>query len=218
MKTPVHVIDFEGNRQSGILEYGVVTLLHGGIVSTHTRLCGSAGRISAIDANVHGIREKDVKGCNAFSVEWELFATLRESGVLAGHFAATENGLLKSVWPYPRISPDFLSPGREIADWGPWIDTGYIFREMGLAEGSAKLEDLIMKMGLGGNLEDLANEYCPKDRAGFHSALYDAIATALLLLSIGQNGEGEAVSLGWMIEMSTADPEKKEERRQGRLF
>ena len=218
METPVHVIDFEGNRQSGILEYGVVTLLHGKIVSTSTRLCSPKGRISAVDANVHGIREGDVRGCEAFSVEWDFFAKLRESGVLAGHFAATENGLLKSVWPYPRTSPDFLFPSREIADWAPWIDTGYIFKEMGLAEESAKLEDLVVKMGLIDSLDDLAKEYCPKDRVGFHSALYDAMATALLLLLIGKNEEGEAVSLGWMIEMSTADPEKKEERRQGRLF
>lgn len=218
METAVHVIDFEGNRQSGILEYGVVTLLRGEIVSTATRLCASEGRISAMDAEVHGIRERDVRNCDAFSEEWDLFAKLRETGVLAGHFAATENGLLKSIWPYPRASPDFLFPGREIAEWGPWIDTGYIFKEMGLAQESARLEDLVVKMDLMEELEFLAQKYCPEARAGFHSALYDAMATALLLLSIEQNQEGPTVSLGWMLEMSTADPGKKEERRQGRLF
>ena len=35
--TPIHVIDFEGSRQSGIVEYGVVTLHGAEIVAAHTR-------------------------------------------------------------------------------------------------------------------------------------------------------------------------------------
>ena len=55
-------LDFEGSLASGILEYGVVTLVGGGIAETATRLCRGTGRIRAADTAVHGLGERDVAG------------------------------------------------------------------------------------------------------------------------------------------------------------
>ena len=60
IEQPVFFIDFEGSLASGILEYGVVTLLGGRIVETKTRLCRATGRVRPEDAAVHGLREDDV--------------------------------------------------------------------------------------------------------------------------------------------------------------
>jgi hypothetical protein len=111
----IHFIDFEGSAASGILEYGVVTLRGGQIVETKTRLCRATGCVRPEDADVHGLREADVSGCAPFTDDWEYFATLRERGPLAAHYAGVENALLKAVWPYPRTSPDFGRPGEQAA-------------------------------------------------------------------------------------------------------
>ena len=48
---PIHFIDFEGNRTSGILEFGVVTLHGETIEAARTRLCGATGRVTG--AHLH---------------------------------------------------------------------------------------------------------------------------------------------------------------------
>ena len=113
---PIHFVDFEGNRTSGILEFGVATLEKGQVVSARTRLCRASGRIRAEDTAVHGIAEQALGNAAPFALEWEYFADLREHGPLAAHFAGTENSLLKAVWPYPRLSPDFARPGDTLTD------------------------------------------------------------------------------------------------------
>jgi DNA polymerase-3 subunit epsilon len=35
---PIHFLDFEGSRASGVLEYGVAVLQCGAILETHTRV------------------------------------------------------------------------------------------------------------------------------------------------------------------------------------
>ena len=107
---PIFFVDFEGSRASGVLEYGVVTLWRGEIVDTATRLCGAVGRVRAEDTAVHGLSEAALRERPPFADEWEFFAGLRERGPLAAHYAGVENALLKSVWPYPRNSPDFARP------------------------------------------------------------------------------------------------------------
>ena len=53
--TTIHVIDFEGSRASGIIEYGLVTLLGQSIESTATRICSPSGPLSDTDISTHGI-------------------------------------------------------------------------------------------------------------------------------------------------------------------
>jgi len=77
---PIHVIDFEGSRQSGIVEYGVVTLAGTEIVATYTRLCAAIGTISDRDRQQHGISEQAAAEQARFDTEWDFFAQLRATG------------------------------------------------------------------------------------------------------------------------------------------
>src|ERR1700676_2656224 len=104
---PIFFVDFEGSPASGVLEYGVATLLGGRVTGAKTRLCRATGRVPARDIAVHGLHAEILSAHAPFADEWEYFAGLRERGPLAAHYAGVENALLKSIWPYPRNSPDF---------------------------------------------------------------------------------------------------------------
>ena len=215
---PVHMIDFEGCTRSGIVEFGVVTLVGGAIKSRSSRLCSPTGPIWTEDTRVHGLRRKELRGRAPFSDEWEMFAGLRETGVLAAHFAATERRLLCGVWPYPRTSPDFLRPGRSLTEWGPWIDTGRLAIEFQPDLPSAALEDVVHALGLSSDLEELADQHCPDGRNHFHCAPYDALAAALVLMALAHDQYGAPFSLQRLVEDSTADTEKRNALQQEKLF
>jgi len=61
---PIHFIDFEGSRASGVLEYGVVTLRGGRVMEARTRLCQATGRVDAQDTAVHGLRAEALAPAN----------------------------------------------------------------------------------------------------------------------------------------------------------
>lgn len=215
---PVHMIDFEGCTRSGIVEYGVVTLSGGGIESSSSRLCSPTGPIWEEDTRVHGLRRKELHGRALFSDDWEMFAGLRETGVLAAHFAATERRLLRGAWPYPRTSPDFLRPGGSLTEWGPWIDTGRLVIELRPDLPAAGLEDVVKALGLSSEVERLAHQHCPKGRDHYHCAPFDALAAALVLKALAFDQNGNPLSLQRLVEESTADPEMRDAFQQGRLF
>jgi DNA polymerase-3 subunit epsilon len=215
---PIHVIDFEGSLASGILEYGVVTLRAGAIVDARTRLCRATGAVRAEDVAVHGLEARDVAGAPPFAADFDFFAGLRETGPLAAHFANAENTLIKSVWPYPRTSPDFAREGGTVTDWGPWIDTGRLYPQFYPTLTSARLEDVIAVFGLQAELETAAARWCPPERRRYHSALYDALAGALLLARLGTEQAIKDRPLAWLLAHSTLDPEKRDAINQGNLF
>jgi DNA polymerase-3 subunit epsilon len=215
---PVYFIDFEGSLASGILEYGMVAVCGGGIGPTATRLCRAAGPVRPEDAAVHGLRARDVAGQAPFSDEWEYFSGLRERGPLAAHYAGVENALLKAIWPYPRSSPDFARPGGQVAEWGPWIDTGRLYAQFHPTLPSGKLEDLVAACGLQARLDATAATHCPVERRHYHAALYDALAGALLLARLAAEPAVADRSVGWLLAMSTLNPEKRDALRQGDLF
>jgi DNA polymerase III epsilon subunit-like protein len=215
---PIFFLDFEGSLASGILEYGVVTLLGGGIGETKTRLCRATGRVRPEDAAVHGLLESEVAVHPPFSADWEYFAGLRERGPLAAHYAHTENSLLKSIWPYPRSSPDFARPGERMAEWGPWIDTGRLYAQFWPQLPSGKLEDLVTAGGMQTQLDALAAIHCPAERRRYHAALYDALAGALLLARLATEPAAVDGSVAWLLAMSTLNPEKRDAIRQSELF
>ncbi|HVU15700.1 MAG TPA: 3'-5' exonuclease [Candidatus Didemnitutus sp.] len=216
--TPIHFVDFEGGRVCGILEFGVVTLRGGAVESVRTGLCRPLGRIPAEDSEIHGLREADLAQQRLFSEEWEFFARLRETGPLAAHFAGVENGLLKSVWPYPRTAPDFAQPGRSAGEWGPWIDTGRLYPQFFPEHDSARLESLVQASGLAAELSREAEQWCPPPRRRFHAALYDALAGSLLLLTLLRRPEFEPATIPWLLQMSTLNPDKRRAMQQGGLF
>jgi len=219
---PVHVIDFEGSRETGVVEFGVVTLLGGAITDVATRLCRPRARLHADDTRVHGLRDGDLAGAAPFADEWERFAALRASGVLAAHFSGTENALLRATWPCPRLSPDFLHPGHSSAEWGPWIDTGRIAAAARMHAGgatfSAALGDLVRALALDTILDDAAARACPVGRRSFHCALYDALACAFVLRRLACEHDGAPWTLARTLAASTGDGDQRDALVQGRLF
>jgi hypothetical protein len=189
---PIFFVDFEGSRASGILEYGVAEVLGGRIVGTSTRLCRATGRVRAEDVAVHGLE--------------------------AAHYAGVENGLLKSVWPYPRSSPDFARPGERMIEWGPWIDSARLYAQFYPQLESGRLEALVAAAGLQGELEELAKAHSPPDRRRYHAALYDALAGALLLASLAREPRLAELTVMQLLAFSTLDGVKRDALQQRDLF
>ncbi|WP_277557984.1 3'-5' exonuclease [Ereboglobus sp. PH5-10] len=218
---PIHFIDFEGSIASGILEYGVVTLRGGRVERTRTRFCRATGRVRNEDAAIHGLTAGLVAHSEPFATDGEFayFAGLRETGPLGAHFAHAENSLIKSAWPYSRQSPDFARGGSHAtAEWGPWIDTGRLYAEVFPQLKSCRLETLVAAFGLQAELDLMAAEHCPEGRRRYHAALYDALAAALLLVSLGRRAEFSNMTVPWLLQTSTANPEKRDAMRQEELF
>ena len=215
---PIFYVDFEGSQLSGILEYGVVKMVHGRIEATHSRLCQAMGRVRPEDAAVHGLTEQTLATCAPFADEWEFFADLRERGPLAAHYAGVENSLLKMVWPYPRNSPDFARPGERVIEWGPWIDSARLYSQLYPELGTGRLEGLVDQCGLKPELDALAIQYCPIDRRRYHAALYDALAGALLVLSLAREPRLADLTLMQLFALSTLDGEKRDRLQQRELF
>ncbi len=214
----IHVVDFEGSVTSGILEYGVVTLHAGGVASLRTRLCRATGRIRTEDVAVHGLDDGVLAGQAPFSEEFELFAGLRSGGPLAAHFAGAEHSLIKSVWPYARTVPDFARPGKTTMEWGPWIDTGALYRQFYPHLPSFKLAEIVTACGLQAEVDAWATQHCPEARRHYHAAPYDALASAALLLSLAREPRIAALSTAQLLAFSTLDGDKRDAIQQGSLF
>lgn len=216
--TPIHVIDFEGSRQSGIVEYGVVTL-HGAMVdATYTGFCRARGTITDRDRRQHRIAEEDLAGREPFNENWSLFSELRATGVLCAHNIMVEDGLLRQVWPYPRKSPDFFGLGGSEPTWGPWLDTLFIYRRVYPQLESHRLEDLIKLFDLEKELKTRAKLYCPQGRRRYHSALYDALASALLLSRLYDEPDLKRMTLHWLLIQSQSSEGARESVGQQEFF
>lgn len=215
---PIHVIDFEGGPRCGIVEYGVVSLNGSEIAQTATNVCKPKAPISRKDQATHGIANQDVRAAQPFAQEWDRFALLRETGPLAAHFASAENSMIKSVFPYPRSSKCWIQSVRKTVDWGPWIDTGHLYRNYGDSPGSYRLQDLVAYFELQVELDELAAKFCPNGRRGYHCALYDALASTLLLLLYCTELSDISPTVRSLIVNSQGSGEKKQEIEQENLF
>jgi len=164
----IHVLDFEGGRSSGIVEYGVATLSNGAITATYTRICAPAGPVTAAESALHGIAEADAARAAPFATERELFVALRQTGPFAAHHAPVERGLLRHTWPVPMASPDFSAPdpatAPRLADWGPWLDTRRIYERLYPGLPNYQLIDLIKTFALTDELASLAAARCAANR------------------------------------------------------
>ncbi|WP_309380199.1 3'-5' exonuclease [Cerasicoccus frondis] len=214
---PIYVIDFEGATKTGVVEYGVVELCNGKIASTATRLCAPMAELTLRDTRLHGIAQRDVSNCAPFADEWERFRNWRGQGVFGAHHASVEQGLLKQQWSYPPTSPDSLHGGK-VADWGPWVDTRRLYEVVYPDLESYKLGALVACFALQSKLEELAHEHCPDSRRKAHCALYDALASALLLQRLGAEPGFEAMTIAWLLEHSLPSHEKRQAAQQQQLF
>ena len=218
MDIPIHVIDFEGSRGSGIVEYGVVTLRGPEIQDAVTRFCAPVGTITDEDRRRHRISEDEAGQERPFHADWEYFATLREHGPFCAHNSVVENGLLRLVWSYPRRSPDFSEPGAWVASWGPWLDTLYLYRRIYPQLQSYRLKDLIHLFSLQKALDQYAVLHCPPARRSYHCALYDALASALLLQHLDLDPDLPDISLLWLLRQSAASESTRTIIGQQELF
>jgi DNA polymerase-3 subunit epsilon len=218
LDTPIHVIDFEGSRQSGVVEYGYVTLEGGEIVDSQTRICAPVGTITDLDRGQHGISEDRASSEALFEAEWSLFARLRQSGAFCAHNASVENGFLCAVWSCPRTSPDFSEPGQTTATWAPWLDTLHIYRRVYPQLENHKLQALIKIFGLQATLDAQAATICPAERRRYHCALYDALASALLLRRLADEPTLKDTSLRWLFLQSAASVAAREAMGQKKLL
>jgi DNA polymerase-3 subunit epsilon len=210
---PVHVLDFEGSPRTGVVEYGVATLLDGEITAARTRLCAPVAPVPRVDTRCHGLRDADLSGAAPLAADWELFSGLRREGFLCAHHASTEHGLLKTAWPYPGAVPDHARPGEWLNDWGPWIDTHRLALAWHPGLADYKLESLVARFALEDELAEVARVHCPVDRRSYHCALFDALASALLLRRLCCRADGGAVALETLI-LDSASVERQNARTQ----
>lgn len=217
-KQPIYIIDFEGNRRTGVVEYGVAILQGGEVVDCHTRLCRPREAISGKDFLFHGIRQDQAEVCEPLEEDYALFSRWRRSGPFGAHHAVTEEGLLRATWTCPPDSPDFYVPSRRVASWGPWIDTLQLYSTIYPGLQDYKLGTLIAVFGMESRLVDLAQKWCPGDRRKFHCALYDALASALLLIRLGEEPGFSDMDLAWLIQNSAGSHQAREDLRQTRLW
>lgn len=216
----IHIIDFEGSSNTGVLEWGIVSIQGDQILEAKTRLCGTESSIDVMESQQHGITTDLVVKCPNFERDFDLFAGLRKSGPLCAHNASVEDRFLKNTWSYTRQSPDFSNPdgNRSLTSWGPWLDTLSIYRRLYPDLESYQLNALIRVFGLEDKLNYLANLYCPKERIRYHCALYDALASALLLQRLDALEELNDLSLFQLFTLSASSASVFNQRRQQELF
>ena len=199
----VHMIDFEGSPGSGVVEFGVVSLREGRIASVLTELCQPVGTISGRDSSVHGIQDADASGRPPFSDYFPQFVEMRRSGVFAAHNRHAENTFIKNTWPLPPLVPNWRGQAGKVNEWGPWIDSLSVFKTVYPGLESYGLMELIERFGLSGRLAELAEDHCPASRSSPHCALYDALASSLLLLHMEEQDELTGrITVPWLLQLS----------------
>ena len=220
MNQIIHIIDFEGSPNTGVLEWGMVSIQGERILEAKTRLCGTEKSIDTIESQQHGITSELVVECPAFEKDFDLFAKLRKSGPLCAHNASVEDRFLKNTWSYTRQVPDFSNPeeNKLLTSWGPWLDTLPIYRRLYPDLDNYQLNTLIHLFSLEETLNALARIYCPKERIRYHCALYDALASALLLQRLFTLKELNNLSLFQLFTLSASSASVYNQRRQQELF
>ncbi len=64
----------------------------------------------------------------------------------------------------------------------------------------------------------MVRRHCPPERRRYHAALYDALAGALLLLTLLRRPELGSATIPWLLQMSTLDGDQRDALQQGDLF
>lgn len=203
---PLLVIDFEGSSTSGIVEYGVVEILGPKIVRCTTRLCQPRHSISWQETRQHQLKTETLANSTPFDQDKYRWINWRNQGLFVAHHAPVEKNFLKQYWPFPPAVPNFLHHGTAV-QWGPWIDTLRIFQKCFPQLNSYQLTDLIKIFRLEIKLKSVVKQYCPSQRRSPHCALYDALATTLLLQYLGECTGFNDMPLGWLHQLSQSDPD-----------
>ena len=207
---PLHVIDFEGSNHTGVIEYGVVTLHRKEVFSTATKTHLARANISKLDTQCHGLSDQDLINQTPFESEWDYWVSLRRTGVFVAHNASVESQLLRLTWPRPSAVPSLSEEGVQMAEWGPWIDSCRLARLWLPTLGDYKLASLIKLFKLQAQLDLLAERHCPPQRRKYHCALYDALASALVLRTLCA-GEGRSqLTIAQLVQDSLSLPARED--------
>jgi len=200
-RIPVYMMDFEGSAASGVVEYGVVRLVAGQVDATWTGLCRPTGQVPKRDGDVHGLSAEDLRGCCPFASHYERFVQFRRDGIFAAHNRHAENSFLKRTWAIPPAVRDWEGAAESRTQtWGPWLDTLDIYRGLYPQLPGYGLSELIAAFRLAERLDAVVAQHCPETRRRPHCALYDALASALLLLRLEDEPRlRDTISLSWLL-------------------
>ena len=210
----VAVMDFEGTTSSGVVEYGVVVLRGAELLSSCTELCSPTGEVSAAEARTHGLHRRHLRGVPPFRDRYEEFVELRSSvRAFAAHHASVEDNLLKAAWPYRTAADDEADLG-----WGPWVDTRRLYQRLYPDLKDCSLGALVDVFGLRERLEAEAEERCPPGRGKYHCALFDALASALLLVAAAEIPEVAEGDFLWLLQAASSGKKQRESIVQRDLF
>jgi DNA polymerase-3 subunit epsilon len=157
----LHAIDFEGTRTNGIVEYGIVTMIGGEITEIRAAEC---------DGN--------------FLEHLGTFVKLRRTGAFVGHNASVEDGLLRHYAPSPGFVGKYSNSSELVTTWGAWVDTMILYRTFWRGLPDYSLGGLIENFGLTEQLFTSAEKFCPTHKLGYHNAVFDALATCVLLKNL----------------------------------
>jgi DNA polymerase III epsilon subunit-like protein len=200
MLPPIHVIDFEGSRAHGIMEFGLVTLESNKIKHIFYRKCSPKFSPQNAPFREHSRFHGDATQ-HSFAEYLPLFRAKRQSGFFCAHNATVEDRLLRQYTFLPPIVknmafhalPDAYRPSDKTPvltqitppaiapSWGPWIDTYRIYRKFYTAAKNYTLAELIRHFRLETELKALVAQHANNKKLTFHRALDDALATTLLL-------------------------------------
>jgi DNA polymerase-3 subunit epsilon len=208
---PLYMLDFEGSPSSGVVEFGVVELRGGAVCTVSTATCQPRGPIRSKDRDVHGLGSDQLASREPFEAYYADFVGYRRAGVFAAHNRHAENTFLKETWALPPRVPDPLGGAVPVQQWGPWVDTLALYRHAYPGLVGYGLSDLVTTFKLCERLERLAAEHCPPDRQRPHCALYDALASSLLLLRLEEEPSfANRMTIRWLLQASVMGASQEE--------
>lgn len=147
---------------------------------------------------------------DSFQNKQSFFTELRNSvDLFCAHHACVEENLLKNAWPYRPIKSE-----KQNVEWGPWVDTLRLYKKLYPDIADYSLAHLVNTFGLTDKLEKQALAKCPKGRKKYHCALYDSLASALLLTRLADTPKISEASLDWLVETSASGHKKSESLAQ----
>jgi DNA polymerase III epsilon subunit-like protein len=155
------VIDFEGCRQKGIRQIGIIQSTDLDISNTW---------------DVDIVDQKDIP-----LVLME--ALIERPSVLIAHNAHVEKNLLREYLPY-RPQNDESENFR--LSWGPWIDTKEVYASLYPKINDYTLETLTRTFFNAQEIEGNTSKFCVEKKRKPHFALYDAVCTYMLIKRISR--------------------------------
>ncbi|MFZ4483866.1 MAG: exonuclease domain-containing protein [Chthoniobacterales bacterium] len=140
----------------------------------------SAARITRSARAVHGIADGEVADAPPMSALWPEFKWRLSGAVVVAHGAGTEKRFLRA---FP------------LHGFGPWLDTLALSRAALPGLPDHALGSVVAALGLEGRVQEL----CPG--LGWHDALFDAVASLLILRHLIAELDLSRATVGQLISL-----------------